>query len=83
MLADKGYYCADDHIHTPYRGRNKPAVQQETNRAHAPTQSWPILRELRCRPWRAGQLPKATLVLQAREVAGCRVGGWRGGVAWW
>jgi len=35
VLADKGYYGAGDHIHTPYRGRNKPASQKDANRAHA------------------------------------------------
>ena len=35
VLADKGYGCADEHIRTPYKGRNKPASQKEANRAHA------------------------------------------------
>ena len=33
MLADKGYIGAGEHVHTPYRGRNKPASQKATNRA--------------------------------------------------
>src|SRR5512140_2826046 len=35
VLADKGYHDAGDHIHTPYKGRNKPASQKAANRAHA------------------------------------------------
>jgi DDE superfamily endonuclease len=34
-LADKGYIGAGDPVHTPYRGRNKPASQKDANRAHA------------------------------------------------
>jgi DDE superfamily endonuclease/Helix-turn-helix of DDE superfamily endonuclease len=80
-LADKGYHGAGDHVLTPYRGRNKPASQKEANRAHAQLRSpgeranaqlktWHILRNLRCCPWKAGQLAKAIHVLQAREIAG-------------
>ena len=79
VLGDKGYLGEDD-IRTPYRGRNKPATQEDANRAHArlrspgeranaQLKSWRILRKLRCCPWRAGQLAKATRVLQAREIA--------------
>jgi hypothetical protein len=35
VLADKGYHGAGDHIHTPYKGRNKPESQKAANRAHA------------------------------------------------
>ena len=81
VLADKGYHCAGDPVLTPYRGRNKPASQQEANRAHAQLRSpgeragaqlktWRILRKLRCCPWQAGQLAKAIHVLQARETEG-------------
>ena len=35
VLADKGYIGAGEHVHTPYRGRNKPASQKDANRAHA------------------------------------------------
>jgi hypothetical protein len=81
VLAGKGYAGAGDHIHTPYRGRNKPASQKDANRAHAQLRSpgeranaqlktWHILRKLRCCPWRAGQLAKAIYVLQAHEVVG-------------
>jgi hypothetical protein len=91
-LADKGYIGAGDPVRTPYRGRGKPASQKDANRAHArlrapgeranaQLKSWRILRKLRCCPWRAGQLAKAIHVLQVRETTGCRVGGWRGGVA--
>jgi len=80
VLGDKGYLGEDD-IRTPYRGRDKPASQKDANRAHArlrapgeranaQLKSWPILRKLRCCPWRAGQLAKAIHVLQAREIAG-------------
>jgi DDE superfamily endonuclease len=92
VLADKGYHGAGQPMITAYRGRNKPASQKAANRAHArlrapgeranaQLKTWHILRKLRCCPWRAGQLAKAIHVLQAREIAGCRVGGWRGGVA--
>ena len=92
VLADKGYAGAGDHIRIPYRGRGKPASQKDANRAHAQLRSpgeranaqlktWRILRKLRCCPWQAGQLAKAIHVLQTREIAGCRVGGWRGGIA--
>ncbi len=81
VLADKGYAGAGEHIRTPYKGRNKPASQKEANRAHArlrgpgeranaQLKSWRILRELRCCPWRAGQLAKAIHVLQTREIGG-------------
>ena len=81
VLADKGYTGAGEHVHTPYRGRNKPASQKAANRAHAQLRSpgeranaqlktWHIPRKLRCCPWRAGQLAKAIHVLQAREIAG-------------
>jgi DDE superfamily endonuclease len=79
VLGDKGYLGEDD-IRTPYRGRNKPAAQEDANRAHArfrspgeranaQLKSWRILRKLRCCPWRAGQLAKAIRVLHAREIA--------------
>jgi hypothetical protein len=35
VLADKGYHGAADHVWTPYRGKNKPALRKEANRAHA------------------------------------------------
>jgi hypothetical protein len=71
----------EEHIRTPYRGRNKPASQKDANRAHArlrapgeranaQLKSWRILRKLRCCPWRAGQLAKAIHVLQTREIGG-------------
>ena len=77
-LGDKGYVGEED-IRTPYRGRNKPALQKEANGAHdrlrapgeranAQLKSWRILRKLRCCPWRAGQLAKTIHVLQAREM---------------
>ncbi len=81
VLGDKGYIGAGDHVHTPYRGRNKPASQKTANRAHAQLRSpgeranaqlktWRILRKLRCCPWKAGQLAKAIQVLQTREIEG-------------
>ncbi len=62
----------------PYRGKNKPEPQKEANRAHAKLRApgeranaqlkaWKILARLRCCPWRAGQIAKAILVLQAHE----------------
>lgn len=81
VLAAKGYVGAGEHIRTPYKGRNKPASQKDTNRAHArlrapgeranaQLKSWRILRKLRCCPWRAGQLAKAIHVLATREMQG-------------
>jgi hypothetical protein len=78
ILADKGSAGAGEHIRTPYRGRSKPASQNDASRAHArlrspgeranaPLKTWRILRKLRCCPWKAGQLAKAIHVLQARE----------------
>ena len=72
---------ADDHILTPYKGKNKPTSQKDANRAHAKLRdpgeranaqlkTWHILRKLRCCPWKAGHLAKAIHVLQAREIAG-------------
>ena len=81
VLADKGYHGAGDHIHTPYKGRNKPESQKAANRAHAeprgpgeranaPLKTWRILRKLHCCPWKAGQLAKAIHVLQTHETRG-------------
>jgi len=39
VLADKGYIGAGEHVHTPYRGRHKPASQKAANRAHAQLRS--------------------------------------------
>jgi hypothetical protein len=79
VLSDKGY-LGEDRIRA-YQGRNKPASQKEANRGHArlrapgeranaQLKTWRILRELRCCPWRAGQLAKAIHVLQARALTG-------------
>jgi DDE superfamily endonuclease/Helix-turn-helix of DDE superfamily endonuclease len=81
VLADKGYTGAGHHIHTPYKGKNKPPSQKTANRAHAKLRgpgeranaqlkTWRILRKLRCCPWKAGQLAKAIHVLQACEIEG-------------
>ena len=81
MLGDKGYIGAGEHVHTPYRGRNKPTSQKAANRANAQLRSpgeranaqlktWRILRTLRCCPRKAGQLAKAIHVLQTREIEG-------------
>ena len=77
VLGDKGY-LGEEHIRTPYRGRNKPASQKDANwaharlrgpgeRANAQLKSWRILRKLHCCPWRAGQLAKAIHVLQTAK----------------
>jgi hypothetical protein len=77
-LADKGYQGAE-HARTPYKGKDKPQSQKDANRAHAKLRApgeranaqlkaWKILTRLRCCPWRAGQIAKAILVLQAHEV---------------
>jgi hypothetical protein len=74
---DKGY-LGEEHIRTPYRGRNKPASQKDANRAHARLRgpgeranallkTWRILRKLRCCPWRAGQLAKAIHTLHIHD----------------
>jgi hypothetical protein len=39
VLAGPGYHGAGDPVLTPYRGRPKPAAQQQANRAHAPLRS--------------------------------------------
>jgi hypothetical protein len=73
-LADKGYQ-GSTHAKIPYRGKNKPESQKEANRAHAKLRApgeranaqlkkWRILRQLRCCPWRAGQLAKAIHALE-------------------
>jgi hypothetical protein len=70
-----GYTGASDPARTPYRGCGKPASQTEADRAHArlrapgkranaQLKAWRILHNLRCCPWRAGQLAKAIHVLQ-------------------
>jgi hypothetical protein len=72
---------AGDHVRIPYRGRGKPASKKDANRAHAQLRfpgerasarlrTWHFLRELRCCPWRAGQLAKAIHVLQTCEIGG-------------
>lgn len=69
MLAGKGYHGAGDHIHVPYRGRNKPVSQKQANRAHAQLRSpgeranaqlktWRILRKLAAAPGAPGNWPK-------------------------
>lgn len=76
-LVGKGYQ-GSTHAKVPYMGKNKSRSQKEANRAHAKLRSpgeranaqlktWRILRQLRCCPWRAGQLAKAIHVLQVRE----------------
>jgi hypothetical protein len=80
VLADKGYQ-GSAYAKIPYKGKNKPASQNQANKAHAKLRSpgeranaqlktWRILRKLRCCPWRAGQLAKAIHVLQAHEIEG-------------
>ena len=62
-MADKGYQGLAPtgcYLLTPYKGRDKPESEKEANRAHAPpwprrthqrpTQTWRILRRLRCCP---------------------------------
>jgi hypothetical protein len=79
VLADKGYIGAGPHVHTPYKGRNKPESQRTANLSHAGLQgpgepanaqlkTWKILTKLRCCPHRAGHLAKTIQVLQNREV---------------
>lgn len=66
------------HAKTPVQGKNKPEIpetgQQGAAKLRAPGEgakaqlkSWRILCNLRCCPWRAGQLAKAIHVLQLRE----------------
>jgi hypothetical protein len=76
-LTDKGYQ-GSTHAKIPYKRKNKPQSQKDGNKAHAKLRSPAeranaqlktsrMLRKLRCCPWRAGQLGKASHVLQARE----------------
>jgi hypothetical protein len=69
VLADKGYHGAGDPVHTPYRGRGKPASQKDANRArvqlrslaeraNAQPKTWRILRKLRCCPGAPGSSPR-------------------------
>jgi hypothetical protein len=67
-LADKGYQGAA-HAKTPYKGKNKPESQKETNRAHvklpapgeranAQLKAWKIPARLRCCPGVPGRSPR-------------------------
>jgi hypothetical protein len=69
VLGDKGYIGAGEHVHTPYRGRNKPAPHKAANRAHAQLRSpgeranaqlktWRILRSSAAAPGRPGSWPR-------------------------
>jgi hypothetical protein len=74
-LADKAYVGAGEPVRVPYKGRGKPIGQKVANSAHAKlrgpgeraTETWRILRKLRCCPKRAGQIVKAIHALQIRE----------------
>jgi hypothetical protein len=68
--AGKGY-TGGEHVITPYKGRDKPPSRKAANRTHAKLRgpgerastqlkTWRILEELRCCPWKAGQLAKAS-----------------------
>jgi len=66
-LVGKGYQ-GSTHAKIPHKGKNKPESQRGqprprpavvTRRANAPLKTRRILRKLRCRPWRAGQIAKA------------------------
>jgi hypothetical protein len=74
VLADKGYQ-GSAHAKVPYKGKNKPQSQKDANSAHAKLRApgeranaqlknWPILRKLRCCPWKAGQLARAIHTLE-------------------
>ncbi|MER6808769.1 transposase family protein [Spirillospora sp. NPDC000708] len=79
-LADKGYQCAEASVViTPYKGHNKPESQKQgqplarqaprTRRTRErSTESWKLLRRLRCSPCKAGHLVKAIAVLQNYEI---------------
>lgn len=82
VLADKGYQGAGPHIHTPYKGKNKPEPKKQANRSHAKLRgpgeranaqlkTWKILTKLRCCPHRAGHLAKAIHLLHNREATTC------------
>jgi len=88
-LGDKGYTGAGEHVHTPYRGRNKPAPHKAANRAHAQLRSpgeranaqlktWRILRSSAAAPGRPGSWPRpSTSFRPARsqdEKAHCHAG---------
>lgn len=77
MLGDKG--CQEvECVLTPGKGRGKPRVAEEANRAHtrlrgcgepavAQLKKWKDLVRLHCCPCRAGQLDRAIQVLHDRE----------------
>jgi hypothetical protein len=78
-LADKGYEGLDpDLVITPYKGRGKPAWQQEANRLHARLRApgerafsqlkkWSVFDRVRCDPHQVTQLAKAVQVLNIYE----------------
>ena len=81
VLADKGYIGAGEHVLTPYRGAGQAGLPEgrqlrprETARprraGQRPAQDLEHPAQLRCCPWRAGQIAKAIHVLQTREIAG-------------
>ena len=62
------------HTHDPDPRRAGKQANKAHAKLHAPGQranaqlkTWKILTELRCCPWRAGQLARAIHVLQLRE----------------
>jgi len=74
-LGDKGYVGLSPVVVCPFKGRGKPERQKEANRVHArlrgpgergnsQLKSWDILKQLRCCPYRAGEIARAVLVLQ-------------------
>ncbi|WP_017611029.1 IS5/IS1182 family transposase [Nocardiopsis xinjiangensis] len=77
-LGDKGYVGLSPVVICPFKGRGKPEWQKEANRVHArlrgpgeransQLKSWDILKQLRCCPYRAGEIARAVLVLQSRK----------------
>jgi hypothetical protein len=82
-LGDKGYHGYDptaEHVITPYKGKNKPGIAEDANRAHARLRGtgeranaqlkhWRILHKVRVSPRRTSRLAKAIHVLQNYELA--------------
>ncbi len=77
-LGDKGCVGLSPVVVCPFKGRGRPEWKKEANREHArlrgpgeransQLKNWAVLRRLRCCPYRAGEIARAVLVLQARE----------------
>ncbi|MEU2974272.1 transposase family protein [Nocardiopsis alba] len=77
-LGDKGYVGLSELVFCPFKGRDKPQWEKDSDSEHAKLHSLgertiaqfknrDVLRRLRCCPHKAGQITRAVLVLQLRE----------------